>query len=362
LAYMALGLSNVFVLQSSAASIYRLRQLVFAGLAGDRPALFSVFSGAIESAVGVAPYLGGAAATGSRAFPCFVYDPCAGSDWASRFSLDGNPQAKIDWPSHPFDYEDAEHNSLSEHVALTLVDFVACDQRYSGLFACVPRSDWHEHMLPVADFLEMGSDVSADMVPYTLLIDENNYLHRAVVDHRLIDAARRCQDLWRGLQELGGIDNSHVATALTEAEQDWQKEKQQLLARPVEQAQAAGATPAQQEATGPGPGQAVAPASLTQVAAADGQLNETPEPSSDDPWIETIRCTTCNECTELNNKMFAYDDDMRAYIIDPDAGTYRQLVEAAETCQVAIIHPGKPRNQDEAGLEELAGRAELFNA
>jgi ferredoxin len=77
-------------------------------------------------------------------------------------------------------------------------------------------------------------------------------------------------------------------------------------------------------------------------------LEATPPPSSDDPWIETIRCTMCNECTELNDRMFAYDDEKRAYIADPDAGTHRELVEAAETCQVAIIHPGNlatPTNQ-----------------
>ena len=42
------------------------------------------------------------------------------------------------------------------------------------------------------------------------------------------------------------------------------------------------------------------------------------------------------------------------------AGTYRQLVEAAEVCQVAIIHPGKPRDPNEPGLEELLARAEPF--
>jgi hypothetical protein len=60
--------------------------------------------------------------------------------------------------------------------------------------------------------------------------------------------------------------------------------------------------------------------------------------------------------------MFAYDDDMRAYIADPDAGTYRQLVEAAETCQVAIIHPGKPRNENEPNLDELVERGAPFDA
>ena len=58
--------------------------------------------------------------------------------------------------------------------------------------------------------------------------------------------------------------------------------------------------------------------------------------------------------------MFAYNDNKQAYIKDPDAGTFRELVEAAEACQVAVIHPGKPRNPDEPGLEELVERAKEF--
>ena len=58
--------------------------------------------------------------------------------------------------------------------------------------------------------------------------------------------------------------------------------------------------------------------------------------------------------------MFAYNDNKQAYIKNPDAGTYAQLVEAAESCQVSIIHPGKPRNPDEPGVAELLQRAESF--
>ena len=58
--------------------------------------------------------------------------------------------------------------------------------------------------------------------------------------------------------------------------------------------------------------------------------------------------------------MFAYDGNKQAHIKDPSAGTYRQLVEAAESCQVAIIHPGKPRDPNEPGLDELLKRAEAF--
>jgi hypothetical protein len=36
-------------------------------------------------------------------------------------------------------------------------------------------------------------------------------------------------------------------------------------------------------------------------------------------------------------------------------------VEAAEACQVCIIHPGKPRNPNEPDLDALILRAEPFN-
>ena len=82
--------------------------------------------------------------------------------------------------------------------------------------------------------------------------------------------------------------------------------------------------------------------------------------SPDEPYIETARCTSCNECTQINDKMFGYDANKQAFIINADAGTYRQLVEAAENCQISIIHPGKPRNPNEPGLDELMKRAEPF--
>jgi len=80
----------------------------------------------------------------------------------------------------------------------------------------------------------------------------------------------------------------------------------------------------------------------------------------DVPCIETLRCSTCNECTLAFPKMFAYNENQQAYIRDLKAGTYRQLVEAAESCQVSVIHPGKPWNPDEPGLDELLERAKPF--
>ena len=83
-------------------------------------------------------------------------------------------------------------------------------------------------------------------------------------------------------------------------------------------------------------------------------------PDPDTAYIETLRCSSCNECTLASPKMFAYDQNKQAYIADLKAGTYRQLVEAAESCQVSVIHPGKPWNPDEPGLDELIERARPF--
>jgi hypothetical protein len=80
----------------------------------------------------------------------------------------------------------------------------------------------------------------------------------------------------------------------------------------------------------------------------------------DTPWIETSRCPSCNECQLINDKLFLYNANKQAYLGDLKAGTYRQMVEAAESCQVSIIHPGKPWNPNESGLEELTERARPF--
>jgi pyruvate-ferredoxin/flavodoxin oxidoreductase len=78
-------------------------------------------------------------------------------------------------------------------------------------------------------------------------------------------------------------------------------------------------------------------------------------------YIDSARCTSCNECTNLNNKMFAYNADKQAYVKDARAGTFQQLVVAAERCPVSIIHPGSPLNPKEKDLAKWVKRAEKFN-
>ncbi len=337
----ALGTATSYVLQTSTSSLYKLREQIARGLAFGGPALFSVFSGASNS--GLPAYLSAATAAESRAFPTLTYDPSAGPDWASRFSLQANTQVASDWPVQRFEYEDADQQLISENLTFTVVDFAACDPRASKYFAKVPREKWNADMAPVSDFLARKPKDLTDKVPCVLTVDRDNRLQKLIVSDKLVREARRCVEAWRSLQELGGINNSHAAVLLERERKIWEEQ-----AKP-----AAEAKPATAEAAPA----IVAPAA---AAAAPAAAEVEPEKPSDDPYIETPRCSTCNECIQINDKMFGYDGNKQAYIINPDAGTYRQLVEAAENCQVSVIHPGKPRNPKEPGLDELLKRAEPF--
>ena len=165
IASMAMGLNEVYVLQSSSSNLLRLREQILAGMNYRGPALFSVFSGASANASGLPPYLMAAAAMESRAFPAFSYDPSAGPNWAARFRLDSNSQVELDWPVQSFAYEDEQHQSVAEDLAFTLVDFVACDKRYAKHLARVPRSKWNGSMIAVDEALTRERRGLPDKIP-----------------------------------------------------------------------------------------------------------------------------------------------------------------------------------------------------
>ena len=332
---------SAFVVQSPASNLYRQAGQIRRGLEFGGPAIFSVFVPS-SGTTALPPYLVAAAAMESRVFPAFSYDPTAGAGLAERFDIVGNPDLERDWPRRELRYEDKDLQTVSEDYAFSNADFAITDGRYAGHFAGVAQEDWGDEMAPLTDYLDLGAGEAVDKVPYVCAVDADNRLWRMIVDDNLVRIVRRCRERWHSLQELGGVHNSYAAAAREQA-------RTESAATVTRQAETVAAEPAAADealAGAPPAAPAVEPESET----------------SDDPWIETPRCTTCDECTNRNPRMFAYDDNKQAYIKDPDAGTFQELVEAAETCQVSIIHPGKPRNPDEPGLAELIRRAEPFNA
>lgn len=348
LATTAMGLGGMFVLQSPGSNLPAMRERCARGMSCPGPALFCVYPGTAAS--DLPAYLSAAASMESRAFPAFTYDAQAGANWAERFSLEANRDPHTDWPVDRFEYADEAMQRNDQPLAFTFADFVLCDRRYADHFALVPRSRWNASMLPVAEWLALGSREVGDRVPYLLAVDDSNVLHRVIVDARLMQATRRALLLWHRLQEHAGIHDSHAQRLLAREKAEWQA---QLAAAA---ALAAAATPASPQARAAG-------AATVETTVTPGSTEEpaaSAKPPSDEPWIETARCPSCGECTAINDRMFAYNENKQAYFLDVNAGTYRQLVEAAEVCQVAIIHPGKPRNPNEPGLAELIERAQPF--
>jgi hypothetical protein len=343
LARMALGMAGVFVVQAPASALFQLREKIARGLGGSGPALFSIFSGMAKGHGQLPPYLVSAAALESRVFPAFTMDPAAGGDWASRFSLGANPQAELDWPIHRIVYQDADSQTVAEERPFTLIDFVACDARYSKFFAAVPKAHWQDWLSDAGEAIareRRGEIDRIDTVPSLLMVSPDDKLQKIIVTEKIVREARRCLSMWHSLQELGGIHNSHAEKLLAREKAAWEESGKAIAAAA---APAPAAPPVAEAAAAPAP-----------------QEEKEAEKSSDEAYIETPRCASCNECIQINDKMFAYDGNKQAYIKDINAGTYAQLVEAAENCQVAVIHPGKPRNAGEAGLDELIKRAEAF--
>lgn len=327
---------NAFVLQSTASNLYRQCKWIRKGLEFDGPAVFSVFAPRNDGATELPAYLIAAAAMESRVFPAFSYDPVAGPGLADRFDISSNPEVASDWPTRELSYEDQELQMVVEESAFTAADFAVIAPEYCEHFAAAPKHSWSREMLPVADYLKLANSETVERVPYVAVVDGDNFLRRFVVDDKLIRIVRRCRERWHALQELGGVNNSYSAAAL-----------EKVPAVPV------------------APTVEVAPPLVTEEAASvvvekQEEIEEQQPGAVDEPYIETPLCTTCDECTKRNDRMFAYDENKQAFVKDPDAGTYRQLVEAAELCQVAIIHPGKPRNPGEPGLDELVARAAAF--
>jgi ferredoxin len=343
---LAIGLGNAFIVQAAASQLAEVQSDIVAALAYEGPALLAIYTGdadatdtpsapAAAAAARLPAYLRCAAAVESRAFPALVFDPQASRAAADRLSLSGNPQADRTWASHRLAYEDEQGRPAERELAFTAVEFLALDGRFAAQLTPETRS--HPRLMTVADYLAQEGAERSEALPYTHVVDEAGRLRRAIVGWELISYANHLAGQWRALQELAGLADrpSAVAPVLTET--------------------------AGSEAEGERP-PTDSSSDVTDVPAATGLgLPPAISPNGNVAYIDTPLCTTCDECTGRNPRMFAYNEAKQAFVRDPDAGTYRELVEAAEICPVCIIHPGMPRNQAEPGLDELIQRAAAFS-
>ena len=287
----------------------------------------------------------------SRAFPAFTYDASAGSNWATRFSFENNRNAGDDWPVETFEFADEDLQRVREDVSASPTPTSCCATSATPITSPSCRASaglrrWCRWPTGWRCANARRPNVSRTCLP-SIAADR---LHRVIVDSRLMQATRRCLLLWHRLQEHGGIHNSHAEQTLARERAAWE-EREAPGARGADSGLRVQHAGFETVSEASGRRRARAPTDAAAAAA---------PPPSDEAWIETTRCSSCNECQNINDKLFGYDENKQAYIKDLSAGTYKDLIEAAEACQVAIIHPGKPKNPAEPGLEELLERAKPF--
>ncbi len=395
LGYLGVSHREAMVEQSSAARPGHLMESIRRGLDATRASLHVIASGLTFG--GRYPRLGAwlhaGAAIESRAHPFFRYEPQAGDSWATRLNFEGNTQPLADWPVYELPCLTHDGQASSLELAFTFADYALLEPIYHGDFQSISEDCPAGDLVSVDAWTRLESEAAARKVPYIWVADADRQLHRLAISRRLALACRDRLGFWRTLQEMAGINNEYAVRAAEKARRETRAQAEAELAQSEAAFQAelervrrdeageALSRLAQALVTGDfGVAQApVAGAPRASVAAVPAAAGAPPEPGSppepsapveeeeeedlsfDEPYIDTPLCTSCNECTALNPQLFLYNANKQAYVGDPGAGSFAQLVLAAEKCPARCIHPGKPLDPSEAGLEELVARAQPFN-
>jgi pyruvate-ferredoxin/flavodoxin oxidoreductase len=422
LALIAIAHRGTYVLQSSQAAASHLMAGVLKGLHARRPALFNIYAPCpVEHGLPDewAPHAAKLALE-SRAFPLLVYDPDAGDSLADCLSLDGNPALDARWPTYELEYADAEGAAQRMELPVTIADWAATEGRFKKHFRPLPDDVEGDDLVRFDALVALPAGEREGKRAFIHALGEGKRLTRLLVSAEMVRLADDRLRYWSQLRELAGLEvpgsvRDSVSAALEEefdgrlaALRDEYEGKMAelrasypaIVARKLAEGllrdgnagrtvadllrDAAAAPPSDSvridtstlaavlPAAPPGPPStpvappAAAPAAPVPVQAEAAAVAVAVAEEEDDglamePYIESDRCTTCNECTNLNGRMFAYNAEKQAYIRDPRAGTFAQLVQAAERCPAGIIHPGTPLNPKEKDLGKWVKRAEKFN-
>jgi pyruvate-ferredoxin/flavodoxin oxidoreductase len=333
---------TAYVMQGTVAHVNHLLESYIDGLNTRRPALFNIYAVCPpEHGVGDDTAVNQSKlAVEGRAYPLFRFDPDAGITFSECVSLEGNPDIEQDWPIYKLKYVDEAGLPQQMDVPMTFADFAATEGRFSKQFRKAPPETWNDDMLLLADFLALPVDERQGRFPYIWAVDKKNRLTRLLVTDDLARSTEERMHFWRQLKNVAGLDR--VAGNTDElAEQIRADLVQKIVASLGISSSDMGAP--------------VAGSPVSNAGASSS--NDGFEPC----WIETPECTACDECTTLAPKVFAYNEQKLAVVINPRGGKFADIVKAAEKCTAGCLHPGTPWNPAEPGLDKLIVRAAKFN-
>jgi pyruvate-ferredoxin/flavodoxin oxidoreductase len=334
---IAMAHRTTYVMQSTIAHSNHLIEGYIDGLNSRRPALFNIYAVCPpEHGVGDDRSIDQSKlAVESRAYPLFKYNPDLGTTFSECVSLEGNPSMDTDWPVYALNYVDENGAKQKMDVPMTFADFAATEARFAKQFKKAPPQTWNDDMIMLADFLKLDEDERDGKFPYIWAVDQKNRLMRLLVAEDLVRACEERLGYWHQLKDIANAGGASAASGDVV-----EQVRAELLAKISASLGMAGA-PASSDAAAP-----------VAAASADGY---------EAVWIESPECTACDECMAIAPKMFAYNDQKQAIVINAQGGKFADVVKAAEKCTAGCIHPGTPWNSAEPGLDKLKARAAKFN-
>ncbi|MGB0524051.1 MAG: 2-oxoacid:acceptor oxidoreductase family protein [Flammeovirgaceae bacterium] len=348
---IAMAHRNTYVLQGTLANTSHMIEGFIDGLMTKRPAVFNLYT-TCQPEHGVGDDMGvnqAKLAVESRAYPVFKYNPDMGKTPEECFDLSGNPDMDNDWPTYQLKYLENGREKTME-VAMTFADFAITEARFRKHFRKAPRDTWNENMMPLADFLALSEDARSDKYPFIWAVDRKQQLSRVLVAKKMVESCEERKDFWMMLKGIAGVKPEEKVADPKEMETKIRTEVVSKIAQGLLKLASD---------DGAGIADLVMETPVSKVKAKSKA--ETPSSNAQAPWIESEECTACDECIKINGKLFAYDDNKRAFIKDPNAGTFQDLVKAAEKCTAGVIHPGLPANASDKDMAEWVKRAEKFN-
>ena len=242
----------------------------------------------------------------------------------------------------------------------------------------------NEAVLPLSQYLRLSAEQRIGKVPVVYHVNKEKALERLVPSRNVILQSAEKMDTWHSLREMTGIENPLMQKSKKSLEQKLQSEKEQALqtlrteleSKSKERESQAVVVAMQNlslrlfgmkgeadianlvaSTSSPAPAQVAVP---QEALVAEEIVESDDDEVSEFVWIESNLCTTCDECTDINDKIFAYDDKKLAYIKDPKGGPFKDIVKAADLCPAHIIHPGTPQDPKESNLEKLIKEAEPY--
>ena len=346
---IAMAHRTTYVMQGTIAHSNHMIEGFIEGLLARRPALFNLYT-SCQPEHGIGDDMGhhqAKLAVESRAYPLYRYNPDQGKTPQECFDLEGNPALYEDWPSYTLNYLEGSREKTME-LPMTFADFAMTEARFRKHFRMAPPDTWHEDMVPLADFMQLGTGEREGKFPFIWTLDKRQHLSRLLLDETMVKSSEERRDFWVMLKAIAGVKAKTPDPAQDIEEKTRRDVVRRIASGLMRMAEGGGELPA-----------GLLDESADEVVAGSGA-----EATASDymaPWLDTQECTACDECTNLNPAIFAYNDDKKAYIKDPLAGPYKDLVKAAEKCTAQVIHPGLPADPAEPDIDKWIARGAKYN-